>query len=410
MFLSITKQLKRIPQTPGVYLFSDAKKKVLYVGKATNLQSRVQSYFSGHDSRGERIIQLMQRVSSIDFKKTDSVLEALILESQLIKKYQPKYNSEGKDDKSFTYFVITNENFPRVLIVHETDLPPIHNRHSTTKGVYGPYTSRKQMEIALKIVRRIFCTHARSQKTEKGCLDYQIGLCPGPYDNAITKKEYGKNIHGIAMILQGKKKKLVRKLEKEMKDFAKKEEFEKAEEVRRKVFALNHIRDVALLTNDQQLTTNNKSYYIEGYDISNISGHYAVGSMVVFENDVPKKSAYRKFKMKFVKGIKDVSMMREVLARRLQHKEWRFPDLILLDGGKGHLNMARKLLKDLDIKNIQLMALAKGPTRKKVEFHWIGRKRAIEKNVLVSVRDEAHRFALTYHKKLRDKIFSKRNR
>ncbi|KKQ11786.1 MAG: UvrABC system protein C, partial [Candidatus Moranbacteria bacterium GW2011_GWE1_36_7] len=285
--------VKKLPQALGVYFFRGGKGKILYIGKATNLRSRVASYFRGQGSesdsefrsrtpitplsvagRSEWIGLMVSQVVNIDFEQTDSVLEALILESNSIKKHQPKYNTLEKDDKSFSYFVVTKEEFPKVLIVRKTDLknyvipnlfrnleepseiPELNSvqalkqvqdgKKTNTKklmpeklkAIYGPYTSKQQMQIALKIIRRIFPFHAGKQKTEKGCLDFQIGMCPGPYADAISKVDYRKNICGIEMILQGKKKSLISRMEKEMQTFSKRNEFEKAAVLRNKIFAL----------------------------------------------------------------------------------------------------------------------------------------------------------------------------
>jgi len=467
----LREKIASLPQNPGVYFFRGAKREILYIGKATNLRTRVSSYFrnvlsteakrSGEiraqisrqarddmrkidvAGRSEWIGRMVALVEDIDFQETDSVLEALILESNLIKKHQPKYNTDEKDDKSFSYFVITKEEFPRVLIVRGTDLDkPIRNHETDTNlriknkkaltkklmpekltAVYGPYTSKYQMQTALKIIRRIFSFHALKQKSEKGCLDYQIGMCPGPYDGAISKEDYKKNIRSIRMILEGKKKRLITTLEKEMKEAAKKHEFEKAADLRNKIFALQHIRDVALISREfesgiehlEPKTQNLKPIRIEAYDISNISGQHAVGSMVVFVGDKPDKSQYRKFKIKTVEGIDDVGMMREVLLRRFKN-DWPMPDLVLLDGGQGHVNIAQKLLYDELGLSVPIVGVAKGPTRKITNYKLqITNKFSMSKlpnemqnllndrNFIKHITDEAHRFAIGYHRKLRRK-------
>ncbi len=302
-------------------------------------------------------------------------------------------------------------------------------------SVYGPYTSKKQIEIALKILQKIFPYHNRKENSEKGCLDFQLGLCPGPYAGAISKKDYQKNIRGIKMILEGKKKNLMTKLKKEMAEYAKKEEFEKAGEIRSKIFALQHIQDVALISYNMQHETCNKNdknseMRIEGYDISNISGKFNVGSMVVFDNSfgemAPNKSQYRKFKIKTIDGANDVGAMREVLSRRFQNsgpastrsprfgeagggdrsstRGWPLPNLILLDGGAGHLNMARQVLKNYKLE-IPILAVAKGPTRKKLDLRKFGSVPEISEILIEQIRNEAHRFAIGYHRKLRKKEF-----
>lgn len=439
----ISEKIKNLPQTPGVYIFRGLKREILYIGKATSLRNRVGSYFRNYNSNqpidsnlqmGNRPVERMiHRVSDIEFFETDSVLEALILESNLIKKHQPKYNIDLKDDKSFSYFAITKEEFPKVLIFRKTDISEkkLEAKSYKLKAVFGPYTSKKQMEIALKIIRKIFPFHSLKAKTEKGCLDFQLGMCPGPYAGAISKEDYVKNIRAIKMILEGKKKNLVKSLEKEMKTASEKEEFEKAAEIRNKIYALNHIRDIALMGREFYSESTVRGQLsnvlrIEAYDISNISGKNAVGSMVVFENGKPNKSEYRKFKIKFVKGIDDVAMMREVLARRFSN-DWTKPDLILLDGGIGHFNMAKKLFESLDIQ-IPFVSVAKGLTRKNLKIQISNSKQITnyklqiakntktsadqkiqeileDKNLIKRIMDEAHRFAIGFHRKIRRKGF-----
>lgn len=414
----IREKLKKLPTEPGVYLFRDKSGKILYIGKATNLRSRTQSYFRGADSRGARIASMVSQMAEIDFILTDSVLEALILESNLIKKHQPKYNIQEKDDKSFSYFAITQEKFPRVEIVRESDLNlNLRSKSYDPKAVYGPYTSKKQMEIALKIIRRIFPFHSHKQWTEKGCLDFQIGLCPGPYAGAITPEAYRKNIQGIKMILRGRKKSLITVLEKEMKTAAQKQEFERATELRNKIFALKHIRDISLITQEMKtdlMDTKNQTenIRIEAYDISNLSGKEAVGSMVVFTSDQPNKSQYRKFKIKTVAGVDDVGMLAEVLRRRFKN-DWPQPELVLLDGGQGPVNMAEKMLRQELGLALVIAGVAKGPTRKKTELYFPSgeeissavQKILADQKLIRQIMAEAHRFAIAYYRKLRRKNF-----
>jgi len=449
---SINKYVSKLPKSPGVYKFYDAKNRLIYIGKATSLRNRVRSYFIGaHDIKTEKLVS---EIKKIKFERTETVLEAIILESNLIKKKQPKYNIKEKDDKSFSYLLITkNEDFPRVIIVRKTDLGKYQS-----KKIFGPYVSKKQIEIALKIIRKILPFHSRKQKTEKGCLDFQLGRCPGPYAGAIGKIDYQKNIRGIELILSGKKKTLIKKLEKEMENFSEKNEFEKAADLRNKISALKHIQDVALINSDlinipslpfrqaqfsygtgqtglsslqKRERTSSSSlegeifeslkpeeyFRIEGYDISNIGGDYAVGSMVVFTNKKADKSQYRRFKIKTISGINDIAMMKEVLTRRIKRtfatyelrlatkKDWPKPNLILIDGGKVHLNMAEKLLRDAGW-DVPIAAIAKGPTRKKLDLYYT--KNAHRHFEIISdivllekIRNEAHRFAIAYHRKLR---------
>ena len=217
------------------------------------------------------------------------------------------------------------------------------------------------------------------------------------------------------MILEGKKKNLVGKMKKEMEKYSSRNEFEKAAEMRNKIFALQHIQDIALISErvskgstfgQPKVEPLETPLRVEGYDISNISGKYAVGSMVVFDNSLgemqPNKSQYRKFKIKTIDGADDVGSMEEMLSRRFGNN-WPRPNLILLDGGAGHLNMARRVLRNYKIE-IPLLAVAKGPTRKKLDFRSFGTMPELPKNIVEQVRDEAHRFAITYHRKLRGKL------
>ena len=230
----ITKKLKTLPTSPGVYIFyaegSVKARDILYVGKATSLKDRVSSYFQSRSGYARPIEMFIDQVADIAVRKTDTVLEAYILEQNLIKKWQPKYNVDGKDNKSFTYLAFTKEDFPRIVFVRERELENLAQASPVAdvqpcpvkidgvvrkklgvSKIYGPYISKKNIEIALKILRKIFPYHSKEQKTEKGCLDFQIGLCPGPYAGAITREDYVKNIRGLRMILEGKKKALISK-------------------------------------------------------------------------------------------------------------------------------------------------------------------------------------------------------
>ncbi len=409
--------VKNLPKGPGVYLFKDVDGKVLYIGKATSLRARVQQYVSGQEekSRGRRMRQLMDDAVSVNVYETTSALEALILEANLIKKYQPPYNIQQRDDKSYSYFLITKERFPRVLIMRETDFTKKKYATSAyTDGKrFGPYISRSHMQTALKILRKIFPFHDSVQQSEKGCLAYQIGLCPGPYDNAITPVQYRRNIHGIRMMLAGERTRLLASLRRAMVRAARVQEFEEAARLRDQIAALEHIRDISLMTqhfdSDVLLRNDEIDGRIECYDISHFGGESAVGAMVVFCGGVPEKESYRTFMIKDAQTDNDLAMMREVLVRRLNHKEWPLPQVVILDGGATHLAMAEEVWHTYGV-TTPLMAVAKGPTRKNVDIYSSAQfpppERILRNKVLIeSLREEAHRYAIAFHKKRRKKDF-----
>jgi excinuclease ABC subunit C len=391
---------KLLPETPGVYVMKDAAGKILYVGKAGNLRRRVSSYFERpHDVR---IQTLVARIATIDHRDTETAIEALILEAELIKKLSPPFNVKEKDDKSFLYIEITKDKFSRVLLVRGRDIAGKSGKR------FGPFTSASSAREALKILRKIFTwsTHdpERIGTFKRPCFDCEIGLCPGTCVNAISRTDYLKNISHLKLFLEGKKARVVKNLLKEMAVASKKLEFEKAGKLRSQIFALKHIEDTAFISDSEIVMpkTNELSvrpFRIEGYDISNISGTSAVGSMVVFENGRSNKDEYRKFKIRTIVGSNDVGMLAEVLERRFRHAGWRLPDLVLIDGGLAQTNAAYRVMRVAGLK-IPLVGLAKGPERKRNDV--VG---AVPKNVslrtLIQVRDEAHRFAISYHKVLR---------
>ncbi len=376
----------------------DAAGKILYIGKAVNVRRRVSSYFTRpHDARIEGLVR---EIKTIDFKKTDTGIEALILESELIKKHQPPFNIKEKDDKSFLYVEMTGERFPRIFLARGKDKP--------NGKRYGPFTSASSIREALRIIRKIFpyATHPEPKKPQtRACFDYQIGLCPGTCIGAISRKDYLKNIKNIELFFGGKKERIIKNLEREMKTASKALDFERAGELKRQLFALQHIQDVAVISDDKIQNPNDKfkkTTRIEGYDISNISGASAVGSMVVFTNNEPDKKEYRKFKIKTVFQPNDFGMLQEVLERRLKNN-WPLPDLFLIDGGRGQVSAVRGILGKAGIK-IPVIGIVKGPERKRNDI--IGKIPSFtDLQTLIKVRDEAHRFAITYHKKVRSREF-----
>lgn len=395
----MTKSPKNLPDHPGVYLYQDKQGRVIYVGKAASLKARVSSYWKNPD---QRIQELVKEIHSVDYKKTPTVIEALILEANLIKELKPKYNIKGKDNKTFLYVLFLKEDFPTPILVREHELQNIPKQKILS--LFGPFTSATYLKKALSILRGIFpWACPRATRRNKPCFYYQIKRCSGVCVGEISKKDYLKIIKNLILFFEGKKEKIIKNLEKEMKNLAKKEEFEKAKVLRDRIIALEHIKDIALLRENDIAQFPFKR--IEGYDISNISGKLAVGSMVVFTNRNSDKNEYRKFKIKTIDGPNDTAMLAEVIERRFKN-DWKKPDLILIDGGKGQVNATQLVLDKLKIK-IPIVGIAKGEKRKNnilVLGKNVGNKDIISpqvKNILIQVRDEAHRFAIKYHRKLR---------
>ncbi len=392
-----------LPDCPGVYYFLAPRTKnlaprILYIGKATSICDRVKSYFSKDIflSRGPRIVKMLEEADRVEFVKTDSVLEALILEANEIKKYQPIYNAREKDDKSYNFVTITDEEFPKITITRGS-------------GTYGPYPHSGELKEALKIIRKIFpfrdakCPSTSSGQAKKPCFNAQIGLCPGPCAGWISKSKYRKQIRNIKLFFEGRKDTLVKTLEKEMRVLAKAQKFEEAQKVKKQIFALDHIQDIALIKQDLASPSTElgaiRPWRIEAYDIAHLSGKEVVGVMTVVEDGEVNKSQYRKFKIKADKND-DVKSLKEILERRLKHDEWRMPDLIVVDGGLGQLNVAR------EVTSIPVVAVTKDDKHKAKQI--ILKSKIINpksERAILLANSEAHRFAIGYHRRLRQKGF-----
>ena len=430
-----------LPDKPGVYFFVKGGK-ILYIGKATSLRARVRSYFNPdlYLKRGPITVEMVAEARGVKWEVTGSVLEALILEASLIKKHQPPYNIKEKDDKSFNYVVITKEELPKVVVVRGRELvnftsadfsslrPPSQSsggnlgKFKISRGSsFGPFPSGPQLREAIKIIRRIF---PYLDEKSKNYLEFyrQINLVPDLSDTKLYKQ----NIKNIKLFFSGKKKQILRDLQKEMKVYAKAREFEKASGKKRQIFSLKHINDVALLKNEGaavhnfsalrpspvrgrggtlgQLGILNGSTRIEAYDIAHMGGKNMVGVMTVLEGGEPAKNEYRKFKIRTQTDANDTGALREVLERRLMHPEWHYPDLIVVDGSTAQINVARKALKKAGI-GIPLVSVIKDEHHRPKSIG--GDKilaRKYEAEILLG-NSEAHRFAIAYHKKMRGKNF-----
>lgn len=401
-----------LPEMPGVYFFLDEKNEILYIGKATILADRVKSYFSDdlESMRGPKLVLMRGRAKQIAWQPLDSVLESLLLEGQLIKKYQPTYNSDAKDDKSYNYLVITDEAFPRVLVARERDIVTGKIPFKIQER-FGPYPRGGALLTALKIVRKIFpfrdkCVPAAEQSDTdrlrvKPCFHAQIGLCPGVCTGAISKTTYRKQIRRISLFFSGQKANLVKRLEQEMQRAAKALKFEEAHEIKKLLFDLGHIRDVALLKADRE---EGSAARIEAYDAAHLQGEATVGVMTVVQHAIVKKSEYRLFKLRGEHGGNDLSALEEILTRRLAHKEWPLPELIVVDGALLQSDVAVTVLKRRQLM-IPVVGVVKDEKHRPKKV--IGPRalvRRFEGDILLA-NAEAHRFAIGFHRKKKREAF-----
>lgn len=397
-------QVKKLPNKPGVYIFRGPKRVILYIGKATSLRSRVTSYFNKNlmGTRGPILVGMVEAAISVDHIETDSVLEALILEAHLIKKHQPPYNTKEKSNKSFNYVVVTKEEFPRVMTTRGREL---EFNDENMKYVFGPFPSGSILREALSLVRKIFPFRDTCKPgVGKPCFNAQIGLCPGVCAGSMSASEYGRTIQRIKLFFEGRKKELLKSLERDMKTAAKNLKFEEASRLKKTIFAMTHIQDVALLKagfNVDQAELG-QTMRIEAYDAAHISGTNTVGVMVVVENNEVKKSDYRKFKIR-TSTNDDNASLREILTRRFSHTEWPMPQLIVVDGGKAQLNTAEKALNEWGLK-IPVVGVVKDEHHRPREIIGDRDSRSTHERAILLANSEAHRFAITYHRTLRGKI------
>ena len=397
-----------IPDSPGVYFFLGSKKEILYIGKATSLRDRLRSYFSSDliAGRGPRIVKMVEDAQGLKWEETDSMLEALILEAKLIKKHQPPFNVREKDNKSFNYLVITHEAFPRVLVVRGRELE-LKWKDEDIKELFGPFPQGGQLREALKIVRKIFpyrdkCAPCAETGKSKPCFNRQIGLCPGVCSGEVSARSYAQTIRHISLLFSGKKHALVEKLEKEMGNLAKKEMYEEAATARRQVHALTHIRDISLIRRDSMRDEVPRGMRVEGYDVAHTSGTQSVGVMTVILDGEREAGSYRTFNIRHL-GNNDVGSLTQLLKRRFAHPEWPYPRLLVVDGGKGQLNAAKKTLKAFGIE-IPVVAVVKDEYHKPREI--LGDEssaKQYEREILLA-NAEAHRFSLARHRRKRDKV------
>ena len=495
----IEEELKKLPGKPGVYIMHGEKDEIIYVGKAISLKNRVRQYFQSSRNKGAKIEQMVTHITRFEYIITDSELEALVLECNLIKEHRPKYNTMLKDDKSYPFIKVTvNEEYPRVLFARRM-------KKDKTK-YFGPYTSAGAVKDVIELVRKLYkvrsCNRVlpRDCKKDRPCLYYHMKQCTAPCQGYITSEEYKKNITELLKFLNGDFQDTIDMLTDKMMAASDEMRFEDATEYRDLIRSIQKIgerqkitsygeedkdiiavamdesldlreqdavvqvffvRDGKLIgrehfylrvargdTKAQVLSSFMKQFYagtpfipreimlqkeiedaqiieewlglsgikrMEAYDISNISGFESVGSMVVYEKGKPKRSDYRKFKIKWVQGPNDYASMEEVLTRRFTHEgkdEFDsfsiMPDLILMDGGRGQVNIALKVLAELGIDDIPVCGMVKDDHHRTRGLYYNNLEIPIDTSsegfrLITRIQDEAHRFAIEYHRSLRSR-------
>lgn len=427
--LTAQEKVKRLPQAPGVYLMKDDLGRVLYVGKAVRLRNRVASYFTEAAAVDRRTADLVPLIHDIDFIVTDSEVDALLLEARLIKDIRPRFNTELKDDKTFPYLQITtHEDFPRVEFT----------RKPLTSGVrlYGPFTSAKKLRATISILQKIFrfrtCSLDIDENDERWrwfrpCLLASINQCTAPCNLRISPDDYRRDIQRLRLFLEGKKDSLLDELRQEMQQAAQELRFERAGRIRDEIKALESLAERGDLKEDIQpevfyidpkkgveglrraFKLDRPPRRIEGVDIAHLQGGQTVASLVQFIDGLPFKHGYKRFRIKTVSGIDDFASIHEVISRRfrrLSQQDESFPDLLLIDGGKGQLNAAMEAMRALGVTPPFTLSLAK--QEEEVFLPGESESRRLSRHsfalrLLQYVRDEAHRFAQQYHHLLRRK-------
>lgn len=419
----LSKKLDNLPKSPGVYFHKDKTGKIIYIGKAAVLRNRVRQYFQESRTRDAKTEALVKEIADIEWIEVETEADALFLEAELIKRYKPQYNIALRDDKSNSYVRIDiKSNHPTVS----------YSRRPLDDGAeyFGPFDNGPQLRKAMKLLRKAFpFDFKKPQSNGRVSLDYHIGLSPGLEEGNTTLEDYKKNLGLLMRYLRGNRVSLIKELEKEMKSLADSKQFEEAAKVRNQVNALKHLRkqvvfsreefmdiskDQALAGLQDLLKLNSTPRRVEGYDISHQSGTNNVASMVVFSNGLPDKTEYKKFKMK-TPGNDDFAHMKEVIGRRFSNRNlaaWPKPDLLLIDGGKGQLSSALEALDERGVSGIMAIGLAKRYETIIIKNGDLFNEVRLPENshvikLLQRIRDESHRFAVSYHSTLKIKSQTK---
>lgn len=434
----LAEKLKTLPKEPGVYFHKDKSGQIIYVGKAAVLNNRVRQYFQKSRNRDPKTDLLVAEIADTDWQVVDSEFEALFLEAEMVRRYMPRYNILLRDDKSQTYVRINfKDKYPTVT----TTRRPLDDGAT----YYGPFLSTIAVRRALKYLRKIFPYSTHTVLPQRACLLVHLHLCPGPETGQLDQKAYIASLKKLVKVIEGKKGSIVSDMEKDMKQASKSSNFELAAKIRDQITALKDL-DRRVLFSDKEFMDLSKDHAlieltellglakvprrIEGYDISHMSGTDVVASMVVFTNGASDKSNYRKFKSR-QQNNDDFEHMREAMTRRFSDKNikaWGKPDLLLIDGGKGQLEAALSVLRDKEIR-IPAIGIAKKQEEIVVRNDWPmtdlqpavilnlrGFSRQSQDFTLVDlpnnsnvvkllqrIRDESHRFAVSYHSVLKVK-------
>jgi len=420
----IKEKLRQLPKKPGVYVFKNKQGQIIYIGKALSLKNRVSSYFQGrHDQKTD---ELVINIADLQFIVVNSEFEALLLEAKLIKQHKPKYNIQAKDGKSYLYIIISKQFPNRIFASRQPE------NEEDILSWYGPFPSGREVQEILKTIRRIFPFRSCAVLPKRVCLYHHLKLCPGVC--VYSTEQYSISVNQIKQMLLGKTGNLIKSLEKEMTFAAKALEFEKAREIKFKIDSLrrltqgwkslprdgqylakgiDEIKNLLIKYGGINLIALNK---IEGYDVSNLSSSVIVGSMVAFVNGEPDKSQYRKFNLKYNLTFQDdPEGIKQIIRRRLNHPEWILPQVILVDGGKTQISAAFSALKEKGLENqIGLLGITKEeeillfPQIKNRSIYSWKRLRLPRSSdalqILQHIRDESHRFAQKYYRKLHSKI------
>jgi len=447
---NLKEKLDLLPKGPGIYKFLNKEGKILYIGKATNLRTRVKSYFSSDLYDRPRIKQMIPHIDDVQVVQTNNEIESLVLESVLIKEHQPFYNSDKKDDKSYVWiYISTKDKFPTVKIVRM-----INTKEFKRGQLFGPYPSSSATKRIFTYLRKIYPFCTCKKENSKECLYFHLGLCPGPHQGHISEGDYRRNINEIIKFLKGRKRGQIKEMEKKMYEYSKEKRFEKAAQLRDRINDLKYLGEkIDFEPDDTEKTYKERRKEllkeefddlraelgfkelnrIECYDISNIQGKQAYGSMVVAVNGEIRRDQYRIFKVDDITEPNDPAMLKRVLERRFDKKNkekyLQDPDLLLIDGGKSQLSALIPLLEDTIPNGTNLMGISKGKRFKRkgsklMDEFWlvvkdkefkkdskyentnqkdysVKRINIKNKSILVDLRDEAHRFAILHHRKAR---------